>query len=114
LPTSIYAVGIIWGFFSGQLPTKRGLPIIVGVDYKNGSCNNDGVTDHWIVIVGKNVTTGNDGNMVVQYQYYDPATAFSDRGTSSNNTLTLQKDGTLEGTFSNGHDYTVSCVRPNK
>jgi hypothetical protein len=30
------------------------------------------------------------------------------------NTLTLQKDGTLDGTFSNGHDYTVSFVRPNK
>lgn len=25
------------------------------------------------------------------------------------NTLTLQKDGTPDGTFSNGHDYRIFC-----
>lgn len=95
---------------------NSGKPIIVGVDYKKANYN-DGITDHFIVIVGRTVTTDNNGNQVIQYHYYDPAATGQDVGTSDNNVLTL-KDGKLIGIYRKGskyeQKYTVSSVRPNK
>ncbi|GHU63118.1 hypothetical protein FACS1894160_4490 [Bacteroidia bacterium] len=89
---------------------ERGEPIIVGVDYKAGSGNANGITDHFITIVGRTV----QANGTTQYHYFDPATSSQSAGTSSNNVLTLS-GGKLTGTFSNnGWNYTVSEVRTNK
>jgi RHS repeat-associated protein len=90
---------------------KSGKPVTVGVDYKSGHTGNgDETTDHWIVIVGSQ--SGKDGT---SYYYYDPQTSQESIGTSSNNKLTLQKDGTLQGTYRVGttyeRTYTVTQVR---
>lgn len=31
---------------------KRGVPVVVGVNYKRGSLNRDGITDHFLLVVG--------------------------------------------------------------
>ena len=88
---------------------ENGNPIIVGVDYKVTNYN-DGLEDHFIVIVGRTISS--DGS--VQYNYFDPTTSDTDRGTSSNNVLTLTADGTLTGTFPrSNNNYTVTTVRTN-
>lgn len=89
---------------------ESGNPIIVGVDYKEGDYNG-GFEDHFIVIVGRTVSS--DGS--VQYRYFDPRTGYASIGTSSNNILTLTTDGKLTGTFpDSSHNYTVTSVRTNK
>lgn len=94
-----------------------GNPIVVCVDYKNGTSSDDQQGDHFIVITGSTTTMNSDGSTTITYNFYDPATGNQNYGTSSNNTLTLN-DGKLIGSFekTNGgtNDYTVTSVRTNK
>ena len=97
---------------------QNGKPIIVGVDYKIEKYN-DGLEDHFIVIVGRTVSSDSSGNQVVKYHYFDPTTTQQNKGTSDKNMLILTQDGKLVGTFREGegkyeHDYTVTSVRPIK
>ena len=97
------------GISAVDVALENGNPIIVGVDYKVANYN-DGLEGHFIVIVGRTVSS--DGS--VQYNYFDPTTSDTDRGTSSNNVLTLTADGTLTGTFPrSNNNYTVTTVRTN-
>ena len=93
---------------------QNGKPIIVGVDYKIEKYN-DGLEDHFIVIVGRTVSSDSSGNQVVEYHYFDPRTSSPNAGTSNDNILTLTTDGKLIGTFPETDlNYTVTSVRPNK
>ncbi len=93
---------------------KNGFPVQVGVDhdlnYKGGSLN-EGTTDHFIVIIGKEIK-----NKKVYYRFYDVATRFKEKGTSEENKLLLDEvDYSLKGkTKYNGRNYTVTQVRKNK
>jgi hypothetical protein len=67
-------------------------PVIVGVDYKDGSSNSDNITDHWVVIVGK----GTDAKGVY-YTYYEVAKDQKEDGTSTkNNRFYFNNSGLLE------------------
>jgi hypothetical protein len=90
---------------------RAGQPIIVGVDYKPANYN-DGVTDHFIVIVGSTTIVNADGSATTTYNFYDPATSKVDKGTSSSNTLVLN-NGRLTGSFGS-NNYTVTTVRINQ
>jgi hypothetical protein len=90
-----------------------GRPIVVGVDWKSSHTGNfDETTDHWIIIVGRI----KDGNNTC-YQYFDPQTSQADIGTSPNNKLCLQENGTLTGRYRENtiydRTYTVTMVRPS-
>lgn len=89
-----------------------GHPVVVSVDYKNGTTmgksRQDQAGDHFVIIVG--------GGKSVGYHYYDPATASLERGTNSSNKFTMQK-GLLKSTTSctgKPHEYTLTGVRKNK
>lgn len=94
-----------------------GNPIVVCVDYMDGTRSGDKQGDHFIVITGSTTVTKPDGNSVTTYNFYDPATIDPDYGASSDNTLMLNK-GKLTGSFkkkSGGiNKYVVTSVRPNK
>jgi hypothetical protein len=94
----------------------NGKPIIIIArgDYKIETYN-DGLEDHFIVIVGRSVSSDSFGNKVVEYHYFDPRTSKQDKGASHDNVLTLTTDGKLTGTIPGKSDeYTVTSVRSNK
>jgi hypothetical protein len=69
-----------------------GKPVMVGVDYKSGSSNFDGITDHWVIITGRN----NDDNGTY-YTYFEVAQS-DEKGTSTDqNRFYLNANGYLEG-----------------
>ena len=78
-------------------------PVIVGVDYKDGSPNRDGMTDHFVLIVGH---AGSNG-----YRFYDPATSHPSDGTNASNTLVIRKDQ-ITGQYKK-RNYIVTLVRRN-
>jgi RHS repeat-associated protein len=93
----------------------QGRSVAVGVDYKQGSPNNDNITDHWVAISARvtNVRTG-----ATSYRFYDPGTSHSTKGTHSSNIFSLQ-NGMLKGTTyykkdSSNPNYIVTQVRKNK
>lgn len=91
-----------------------GKPIIVGVDWITGHTGNyDKTTDHWIIIVARIVE-----NNSTCYRYFDPQTSQEGIGTSENNKVCLQSDGTIKGRYREGSDYdreyTITMVRPSK
>lgn len=96
---------------------SKGIPVVVGIDYKDGSPNNDKMTDHFVVIVSSTTTKNSDGSYVTQYNFYDPATSHTDVGTSDSNILTVG-DGRISGSFTTAsgevRDYTVTSVRTVK
>lgn len=51
------AIGIASGklYIDTQLNNRR--PVVVGVNYKTGSPNRDGITDHFLVLIGRDETT---------------------------------------------------------
>lgn len=98
---------------------QRGIPVMVGVDYKSGPSagNPDNTTDHFIVIVGSGTdATGN------YFQFYDNATNYSWKGASPSNKLYYNTaTGTITGqtavTYPNGTPlprYTVTQIRKSK
>jgi hypothetical protein len=98
---------------------QRGIPVIVGVDYKSGPSpgNPDNTTDHFVVIVGM----GTDSNGKY-FTFFDNATNFVSKGASSSNKLYYNPtSGTLTGqtsvTYNNGlalPSYTVTQIRKSK
>lgn len=99
------------------LAQKR--PVVVGIDYSTGRTGetiNEGITDHFVVIVSKE-TRLIDGKETEVYRYYDPITKHADLGTHKDNYLYL-KDNKLIGVYkyhpSRPLDYTVTQVREYK
>lgn len=98
---------------------QRGIPVIVGVNYKPGSPNSetDNTTDHFIVIVG----AGSDSNGVY-FTFFDNASNFVSKGASTSNKLYYNPNtGTIRGqtsvTYRNGQKlplYTVTQIRKSK
>ena len=97
-----------------KLSIMNGNAITAGVDYKsqqqhNFAPNGDGMTDHFISVVGMNynLKTGN-----TTFQFYDPGS--SRNGNNSANTMSLQ-GGFLQGNLSFGKQPTfkVTSVRKN-
>lgn len=91
---------------------QNGKPIIVNVDYKNGTSSADEMGDHFIIISGGKITTNPDGSQTQIYNFFDPATSKLEKGTSSENTLRVV-NGRIVGGFGK-NTYTVTSVRPNK
>ena len=96
---------------------KAGRPVQVGVNYKFGKDkdnvgNLNGTTDHYIVITKAGYDE--DGNLY--FEFYDPGTSNTDKGTNENNRLYLIKneDGqyVLKGKGVAGK-YEVTEIRPN-
>ncbi|MFT3737206.1 MAG: hypothetical protein QM786_00430 [Breznakibacter sp.] len=83
---------------------ESGKPIIVGVNYKDGSSNFDGVTDHWIVITAR----GKDDEGIF-YNFFDVAQEF-DLGVAKTNKLYLQSTGILKGKCTCNRNYESQCV----
>ena len=97
-------------YIDGQLKQKK--PVIVAVDYKPGTSmgptKDDQAGDHFVIIVGGNQNTG--------YHYFDPATKYVTRGTSSANKFTregnlMKSTNTCTGST---HYYTLTSIRQNK
>lgn len=94
---------------------ERGYAITIGIDYKPKQKHNiaprgDGMTDHFMSVVGMNVNvqTGN-----TTYQFYDPGSA--QNGSSPSNTMVLQ-DGFLQGNVAfpaQNRKFKVTTVRQN-
>lgn len=88
---------------------ESGKPIIVGVNYKDGSSNFDGVTDHWVVITGR----GRDSTGIY-YNFFEVAQD-KDKGVSDDNKLYLLESGILKGKCTCNRNYEnqwVTMVRP--
>lgn len=80
-----------------QAALQQGKPVIVGVDYHAGSPNADGVTDHFVVIVGSG--TAPDGRHY--FLFHDNAANYKNakEGASEGNRLYWnEQNATLEGT----------------
>jgi RHS repeat-associated protein len=95
-----------------------GYSVAIGVDYKKGSPNNDGVTDHW-VSVSSRITNIRSGS--TSYRFYDPGTSNRANGTHINNIFSLNDNGMLSGSThykvamnSKNPDYTVTQIRRNQ
>lgn len=100
---------------------KLGIPVIVGVDYKPGTPsrkNEDGKTDHFIVIVG----SGSDSDGKKFFTFFDNATNLVDKGAKKSNKLYYNSvTGIIKGrtgcTYDDGKPlppYTVTQIRKNK
>jgi len=91
---------------------EKGQPVIVGVDYRDDYDINEGVTDHYIVVVAR----GND-EKGVYYRYFEVFRSVEDGGISKDiNKLHFNPKGYLEGpcTCNNQYEkYIVTIVRPN-
>jgi hypothetical protein len=98
------------GVIDQHLARKQ--PIIVGVDHKPGSPNNDDTTDHFVVLVASGV----DPQRGKYYRFYDPGTGHQDLGTSASNLLFENPNtGLFTGTSAYNatrKSYTLSWVRP--
>ena len=104
------------GFALVDQALENGNPIMVGVDYKNGSPNADGRTDHFIVVSSKTETLNNGAVSSTTYNYFDPRTLHQNYGTSSNNQLTISNNK-MTGSYNHGnsnYNYTVTTVRRNR
>lgn len=85
-----------------------GHPVMIGVDHKLGYGFNEGMTDHFIVVVGRGCENGK-----IYYNFYDVGTRHQDKGASEDNKLYVT-DGFLRGrTAYNGSTYTMTQVRRN-
>lgn len=109
LPSSKFQQGI--DAINKALDNKK--PIILNVDYKEGTASSaDKAGDHFIIVTGK---TNIDG--VIYYHFYDPATSRTNLGTANSNVLYI-KDGFLMGEFwrydGKPNKYKVTSVRLNK
>lgn len=88
---------------------------VVGIDYSVGELN-EGITDHFVVIVSRE-TRLIDRKETEVYRYYDPITNYASNGTHEDNYLYL-KEGKLVGIYQHYPkrklNYTVTQVREYK
>ncbi len=96
---------------------ENGKPVEVGVDWKAKQTHNfkknggDGMTDHFIVIMGKTETLNNGAVQGTSYRFFDPGTQVRSNGVSKYNTLSVT-NGYLKGSYLNGRKkYTVTTIR---
>jgi RHS repeat-associated protein len=104
------------GFSEIDRTIEGGNPIIVGVDYKDGSPNADKMTDHFIVISSKTEALKNGKTTSTTYNYFDPRTSKKSYGISPNNVLMINNNY-MKGSYIHGgrnDGYTVTTVRRNK
>lgn len=94
---------------------SKGIPVLIGVDNRAGSPNDDDITDHFIVVVG--MGTDSKGKYI---QFMDSATDNRSEGASFNNRLYYNgTTGKITGQTSvkdyrnnaGMHDYIVTQVR---
>ncbi len=104
--TNKYSEGL--AYIDAQL--NNGHPVIVSVDYKDGTsmgaARADQAGDHFVIIVGGNSTDG--------YHYYDPATSSTEKGTSINNQFTSDGDKLYDSSTCIGKEYIVTGIRKNQ
>ena len=100
----------VQGIMAIDRSLESGSPIIVGVNHTLNYKINEGTTDHFVVIVGRGIEDSQ-----TYYRFFDVGTTRQNSGTSENNKLFLNTDGTLTGStdYSKTKQYTVSQVRPN-
>jgi len=92
----------------------KGRPVLTSINWKAGHTGNrDKITDHWILIIGKN-----QDEKGTYYLFFDPPTGDADHGTSDQNKLYIQKNGSISGTYTtkggSKRSYFVSQVRKAK
>ncbi|MBI2376187.1 MAG: peptidoglycan-binding protein [Deltaproteobacteria bacterium] len=77
-----------------------GKPVAVGVSHKNANYNQDGITDHFVMITGR----GTDDKGRTYYSYSDPATTNPDAG-RNNRFYVDPRSGNLvhEGSLASGY-----------
>lgn len=94
---------------------ESGDPIIVGVDYRSGSPNADGMTDHFVVVSSMKQNINNGNVAATTYNFFDPGTRHSNYGTSINNTLSVSRNQ-ITGVYVGkpAEPYTVVTIRRNQ
>lgn len=89
---------------------KNGLPVFIGVERQSGSLNEDGKTEHFVVIMEKKIIDGE-----IYYRFFDPGTSYGSKGYSTENLLHLNMDSyALSGTSKYNEQtrtYNLSQVR---
>lgn len=89
---------------------KNNTPVMCGVERKTGSSSNDGISDHFIVIVG--MGTDEKGNY---FLFYDNATGNTEVCTSSDNKLYCYcKEHKIEGVGDDRNTYILSEISYKK
>ena len=96
---------------SAQL--QKGIPVVAGMDYKEGSPNSDGVTDHYVAItsISMDLTFNNGGIQLVGgfLGYANPGSSTAARGISEvNNRFTFNM---ITGKASNTNDRVLCTLR---
>lgn len=89
---------------------KNNTPVMCGVERKTGSSSNDGISDHFIVIVG--MGTDEKGNY---FLFYDNAVTNTKIGTSLDNKLYCYcKEHKIEGVGDDRNTYILSEISYKK
>lgn len=98
---------------------QAGRPVMVGVSHQDSNINRDKITDHFVVITGRNV----DKNGKMNYTFHDPATANPEHGKHTrplnrfhvdDKTGKLTRDGDPNAKYVKDAPYDVSMVRINR
>lgn len=93
----------------------QGKPVVVGVSHKDANYNQDGITDHFVLVTGR----GTDAQGRTFYTYHDPATTNRDKGTNNRfyvdgNTGNLVHQGSLASGYVRDRHTEMSMVVPNQ
>lgn len=86
-----------------------GRPVVAGVHYKAGSLNRDGITDHYMVLVGMEAADGGAGLVLFGL---DPGRRILE-GAAHNTVLTEHQDGALVRTSPEWPRMVVSMLVPS-
>jgi len=104
-----------------DITIENGGTLMVGVDYKSKQTDNksstggDGMTDHFVTVVGKTETLSNGTVTGTTYRFYDPRTSHVSKGTHSTNTFSKNSKGLFKGSYyKKSKNYTVTSIRKNK
>ena len=91
-----------------------GVPTKVNVDYRAKSSSGDGMGDHFIVVQGKTEIINNGQVTGTTFNFYDPGTNYQNKGTSSNNTLSIMNRTLVGSHINNGKPIVVTSIRPSR
>ena len=91
---------------------EDGNPVIVGVNHTLGNTYNEGTTDHFVLIVGRE----EDENGDVYYRFFEVGSYYESYGTNEENRFLLNSDGSLTGQcpYNENRKYTVTQIRQNE